>query len=420
MQPLDLDRRRFMGATLGGALGLALGQRAWADEKPATSAGAKGARAVIVLNMAGGMTQTDTFDPKAGHKNGGPLKAIKTAASGLELSELLPRLAEQAGSLALIRSMATREGAHERARHLIHTGYAPSGTVEHPDLGSLVAQATHDPSQEMPNYVHIGGTAVGAGFLGVDFQPFAVANATQPVANLSYAKGVDAKRFDRRRRILEAIERRFRKEHPGGETEALTKVYQRADRLMHSQKAMAFDLSQESSALRERYGEGSFAQGCLMARRLVESGTRAVEVELGGWDTHEDNFTKVRALCDQLDRGFATLLADLAERGLLEKTLVLVTSEFGRTPQINAREGRDHFANGWSVALAGGPIRGGRVVGATSADGLKVAARPVGASDFMATVFHALGLDADQTNYTREGRPLRAVDKSGSVIRELF
>ncbi|MBL4849283.1 MAG: DUF1501 domain-containing protein [Planctomycetes bacterium] len=408
-----IDRRGFLGISLGGALGFALGgQTAWADEKTALS--------VIVLNMAGGMSQTDTFDPKSGHKNAGPLKAIKTQAAAIQLSELLPKLAEQADHLSLIRSMATREGAHDRARRLIHTGYAPSGTVRHPDLGSLVAQATHDPTQELPNYVHVAGTAVGAGFLGVDFQPFAVADPTKPVANLGYPKGVDARRFGRRRRLLEAIERRFRKNHPGGETEALTKVYQRADRLMHSPKVAAFDLSKETMATRASYGENRFGQGCLMARRLVEAGARAVEVELGGWDTHDDNFTKNTALAAYLDAGFGGLLADLAQRDLLRKTVVILTSEFGRTPRINANDGRDHFANGWTVALAGGPIRGGRVVGETSGDGMKVTKRPIGASDLMATLFHALGLDPDHTNYTREGRPLRAVDKSGKVIRELF
>ena len=408
-----IPRRKFLGLSLGGALGLALGAR------PGFAEEAGPARSVIVLNMAGGMSQTDTFDPKAGHKNAGPLKAIKTAGA-FQLSELLPRLADQGAQLSLIRSMATREGAHERARHLVHTGYAPSGTVRHPDLGSLVAQATHDPAQELPNYIHMNGTAIGAGFLGVDYQPFAVADPTKPVANLGYPKGVDARRFGRRRRLLEAIEKRFRRAHPGDETEALTKVYQRADKLMHSPKVAAFDLTQESQATRESYGEGRFGQGCLMARRLVEAGARAVEVELGGWDTHEDNFTKNRMLAAQLDAGFAGLLADLAQRDLLKRTVVVVTSEFGRTPAINARDGRDHFANGWSVALAGGSLRGGRVVGETTGDGLKVAKRPIGASDLMATLFKALDLDPDQMNYTREGRPLRAVDKSGKVISELF
>lgn len=414
-----LHRRGLLGLGLAGGLSLALGGRpSWAKET--TIRGGGQAKHCIVLYMAGGMAQTDTFDPKPKSKNGGPLKAIKTSAKGLQLGELLPRTAELGQHLAVIRSMDTKEGAHERARHLIHTGYAPSGTVEHPELGCLVAQARHDPKRDLPGYVHINGRAHGAGFIGVEYAPFQVANATQPVANLSYPKRVDGKRFERRRQLLSAIERRFRKSHPGRETEALTKVYSKADRLMHSPQVKAFDLAGEPAALRDAYGREAFGQGCLMARRLIEAGVPVAEVTLGGWDTHEDNFTRLRKLGATLDAGLATLIADLEQRELLSKTLILVVSEFGRTPRINEREGRDHWARGWSVALAGGGVKGGQAIGATNEDGTKVVERPLQAQDVLASAFFALGLDAEHTNYTREGRPLQAVDKSGKVIRELF
>jgi uncharacterized protein (DUF1501 family) len=425
-----LPRRGFLATSLAGTLGLALGSRAMAQDeggvvdkeeapRPKVKGGGK-AKACIVLYMAGGMSQTDTFDPKGSHKHAGPLKTIDTSAKGLQLGELLPLLAEQGKHLAVIRSMATREGAHDRARHLVHTGYAPSGTVEHPDLGALVAQARVDPARDLPAYVHVGGTPLGSGFIGVDFAPFGVGDPTRPVANLTYPPKVDAKRFDRRRQLLSAIERRFRKSHPGTETEALTKVYSKADRLMHSPQIKAFDLTSESAKLRDAYGRGRFGQGCLMARRLIEHGVPAVEVVLGGWDTHQDAFTRHRALAAQLDAAMATLIRDLEERKKLDSTLILLVSEFGRTPRINANEGRDHWANGWSVALAGGGIRGGQAIGATSPDGLKLTKHPVRAPDLMASVFHALGVNEAHTNYTREGRPLRAVDKSGRVISKLF
>ncbi|MGE0710958.1 MAG: DUF1501 domain-containing protein [Planctomycetota bacterium] len=425
------DRRDFLRASLTATLGLALGgRRLLAGEEDGAKAeedvpaekvpGGGKARSVIVLNMAGGMSQLDTFDPKPGQQNAGPLKAISTSAPGLQLSELLPRLAEQGKHLAVIRSMLTREGAHERASYLLHTGYAPSGTVAHPDLGALIAQARRDPARDLPAYVHIGGRAVGAGFIGVDYAPFGVDDPTQPVDNLRYPQQVDAARFERRRQLLSAIERRFHKSHPGSETEALTTVYGKADRLMHSPQVKAFDLSEEPAALRDRYGKERFGQGCLMARRLVEAGVPAVEVALGGWDTHKDNFTQARKLAAQLDAGMAALIADLAERGKLDSTLVLLVSEFGRTPAINKDEGRDHWAAGWSVALAGGGVRGGQAVGATSPDGTKVAARPVAAQDLLASVFCALAVDSAHVNYTREGRPLRVVDKKGRVVRELF
>lgn len=419
--PACCDRRELLRLGLGGWLGLLLALRAQAqEERPEPPPAVTPAEACIVLWMSGGMSQTDTFDPKPGTASAGPLRTIRTAQRDVQLSELLPLTAEHMRHVSLIRSMATREGAHDRATYLLHTGWAPSGTVRHPDLGALVAQALARPDVELPPYVCIGGQGTGPGLLGVPFAPFTVRDATRPVQDLAYPAGVDAARFARRRRLLEAVERQFRRDHPGDETEGHTAVYVKADRLMHSRGVTAFDLSQEPARVRGAYGAGAFGQGCLMARRLVETGVKAVEVHLGGWDTHQDNFTQNRRQCGQLDQGLAALLGDLRERDLLRRTLVLVATEFGRTPRINQNDGRDHHASGWSVALAGGPVRGGRVVGATSPDGQVVAARPVGAADLMATVAHALGLDRARVNTTPEGRPIQVVDPTGRVVHELF
>ena len=414
------DRREVLRLGLGGAIALHLGgaNLLFADEgAPRVSARAEH---VVILYMAGGMAQTDTFDPKPGTKQAGPLKAIKTAAKGVELSELLPRLAEQANHLALLRGMNTREGAHDRARYLLHTGYAPSGTVRHPDLGSHVVHARRDASLDIPAYVTVAGRPPGPGFLGVDFGPFVVGDPRQPVENLTYPQGVDAERFARRRRLLEAIERKFQKDHPGSETEAHRAIYERADKLMHSPRLQAFDLTREPAAVRKEFGDSPFGQGCLLARRLVAAGVKVVEVVLDGWDTHQDNFTAVRRLAGELDQGFAALIKDLKERDLLKKTLIVCMSEFGRTPAINKDDGRDHHATGWTVALAGGPIKGGRVVGATSGDGEKVAERPLTAQDLCATVVQAVGIKAEEEHYTPEGRPIRVVDVGGKPIAEVF
>lgn len=423
MRPdLCCGRRHLLRLGLGGSLGLLLGdgllRGAWAQER-----GAATADACIVLWMSGGMSQTDTFDPKPGTPSAGPLGAVRTAQKDLLLSEWLPLTAEHMRHVSLIRSMATREGAHDRATYLVHTGWAPSGTVRHPDVGALVAQALARPAAEvdaLPPYVCIGGQGVGPGLLGVASAPFTVADPTRPVQDLAYPAGVDAERFARRRRLLEAVERQFRREHPGDETEGHTAVYVKADRLMHSQHVRAFDLTQETARTRGTYGPDAFGQGCLMARRLVEAGVKAVEVQLGGWDTHQDNFTQGRRVAGQLDRGLAALLGDLRERDLLRRTLVVVATEFGRTPVVNKDDGRDHFATGWSVALAGGPVRGGRVIGATSADGQALAERPVTAADLMATIAHALGIDRTRVNTTPEGRPIQVVDPAGRVVDELF
>lgn len=414
-------RRAFVAGALGASLGWALlGRRGQAQQRTRTGGKRPPADHCVILTMNGGMAQTDTFDPKPGTRNAGPLAAIDTAAPGLRFSELLPRLAGEARELAVIRSMVTSEGAHERARYLLHTGYAPSGTVRHPDLGALVAQGKHDEEFDLPAYVAVGGGGLGAGVLGVGYEPFRVADPRQPVENLSYAPGVNALRWQRRRKLLTILERRFLRRHPGEETRGHTQVYERADRLMHAAEVEAFSLAREPSGLREAYGQNPFGQGCLLARRLVEAGVPAVEVQLGGWDTHQDNFTRNRELAAMLDAGLASLLHDLRERDLLRKTLVLVLSEFGRTPGINANEGRDHWTRGWSVVLAGGPVRGGQAVGATGRDGTQGVERPVGVPDLFASIFRALGIDPARVNETPNGRPIRAVDAGGKVVGELF
>ncbi len=418
-----LSRRGFLGLTLSGAIGAVLGDpsRVFADGAVGSALPGFGqATSVIVLWLNGGPSHIDTFDPKPGTPTGGPTKAIATAQPGLMLSENFPQLAAQMKDVSLIRSMATKEGNHQRARYYLHTGYVPSGTVQHPDLGSLVCQQKAEASFDIPSYVSILGATPGAGVLGVQMAPFAIQDPLQPVENLGYAAGVDAARFDRRQKLREALSGAFDATRPGPEVRGHEGVYAKAATMMRSPRTSAFDLSQEPTALREAYGMGKFGQGVLMARRLIETGVKVVEVQLNGWDTHKDNFNKVGELCKQLDPAFATLLTDLRQRDLLKKTLVVCMGEFGRTPKINADEGRDHFAKAWSMAIAGGPVRGGRVVGATNAEGTEVASRPVTTPELSATLFHALGVDGEKTNYTRQGRPISVVDNGAKPIGELF
>jgi uncharacterized protein (DUF1501 family) len=370
--------------------------------------------------MNGGPSHLDLWDPKEGHPNAGPLKGIATKASGVKISENLPQLADQMDHVALIRSMATREGNHARARYYMHTGYVPSGTVQHPDLGALFCQQKADPTFDMPSYMAIGGATPGAGILGVALAPFNIQNPLQPVENLEYARDVDKPRFERRQRLRMLLGRGFEQSHAGTETKGHEAIYAKAQTLMQSPKTAAFDLDQEPAALRDAYGRTPFGQGVLMARRLVEAGVKVVEVQLNGWDTHKDNFNKVKELSGQLDPAFATLLRDLKDRSLLDSTLIVCMGEFGRTPKINANEGRDHFARAWSLALAGGGIQGGRVIGGTSPDGMEVASRPVGVPELMATAFHALGVDATEVNYSPQGRPITVVDQHAKPITELF
>jgi hypothetical protein len=428
----DIERRRvlrLMGAAAWAGVTVPLwGRPAWA--RPAAAAkhaapapaapaavGAGRARSCVVLYMEGGPSQLDTFDPKPGRATGGPFAAIETAVSGVRFSEHLPRLARQAKRLAVIRSLTSKEGNHDRARHLMHTGYPPQGGVDHPAFGSLVAETRG--RHELPGYVSIGGPGEDAGFLGAAFSPLPVLNPAKSTRNLTLARGVDEKRFGARVELWRSLQAEFASSHPGGMAAGQREVGEEALALMQARGAVAFDLTQEPEAVRRSYGDSPFGSGCLMARRLVAEGVPFVEVLLRGWDTHDNNFPRVKELSATLDQAMSALLDDLAAHGLLESTLVLWMGDFGRTPTINPRGGRDHFPAASNVVLGGGGIRTGQVVGATDADGAEIAARPVTVPDLYRTVAAAMTIDPDKTRFAPSGRPIKTVD-GGEIIKELL
>ena len=328
-------------------------------------------------------------------------------------------VAEQARHLAVIRSMVSREGNHERARYLLHTGYAPTGSVKHPTFGSLASHYLDDEDFELPNCVNINSPPFSAGILGAKHDPFVVNDPRKPIDDLKYPEQMDRRRFHQRLKMLRDIEKDFLKNRSGRSTEAHQAIYKKADKLINSPSAKAFDVSDEPIALKKAYGDNRFGQGCLMARRLIEAGVKFVEVSLDGWDTHSNNFEQTEGLLNVVDPAFATLVKDLEDRNLLDETIVLWLGEFGRTPRINENEGRDHFPNGWSAVIAGGGVRGGRAIGATNADGTAVVERPVSVPDLFASLCFALGIDYNNQNYSRAGRPIRVVN-NGSVVNELF
>jgi hypothetical protein len=399
-------------------------------------------RHCILLWMNGGPSQLDTFDMKPGHTHGGQFKPIATSVPGVELSEHLPKLAAQARHLAIVRSMSTKEGDHGRATYLMRTGYRPGGPVEYPTLGSLVSKELGDDTAELPNFVSISPfqvfnpAAYGPGFLGPRYAPATVGASDPPggqgstysqlrLENLNLPAGVNGEQSDDRLRLWSRLEQGFLATHSGPSAAAHRLVYERAVRLMRSPAAAAFDLEQEPAAVRDAYGRGRFGQGCLLARRLIERGVPFVEVTLGGfdgspigWDTHQNNFPAVKSLSEQLDAGWGTLLAELAERGLLEQTTILWMGEFGRTPKINAQAGRDHFNAAWSCVLAGGGIRGGQVYGRTSDDGMTVSENPVSASALLATLCAALGIEPGKQNTNDLGRPISITE--GQPVAELL
>lgn len=400
-------------------------------------------RHLILLWMNGGPSQTDTFDMKPGHHNGGEFQEIATAVPGLRMSEHLPQLAKHAQQLAIVRSLTTKEGDHSRGTHLVRTGHPPAGGVAYPSIASSLAKQLAQEGNLLPNYVSvapqpaINPAAFGPGFLGPRYAPAVVGgdaagppvgggNAGESVADLRLEHidphaGVSGERARRRMGLWKDLQSRFLDNRHGAAYAAHDGLYRKAAEMIRPEVRAAFDLSQETDAVRRRYGPGMFGQGCLLARRLVERGAPVVEVGLGqglAWDTHQDNFARVKALSGELDAGWATLMSELNDRGLLESTTILWISEFGRTPVINSMGGRDHFPNAWSCVMAGGGIAGGQAYGRTSPDGGAIEEDPVQIGDVLATVCSALGVPPYEENITPEDRPIKIAE--GMPIEQLL
>jgi hypothetical protein len=367
---------------------------------------------------------------------------------GIRMSQHLPKIARNMQDMVIVRSMNSREGDHGRATFLLRTGYLPQGPIQYPTLGSLVSKELGNEEASLPNFVSISPyrqfnqAAYGPGFLGPRFAPLMVGdrgnqvvaqgpNAYQEelrVPDLLAPGDVPQNQVDSRIGLLQDMERDFVTRHPGLSPQSHRTAYERAVRLMRSAASAAFNLDQEPQRLRDSYGRNTFGQGCLLARRLVERGVPFVEVSLGSfqgglpnWDSHAQNFNTVRTLSQTLDPAWGTLMEDLRERGMLESTLIVWMGEFGRTPRINGNQGRDHFPNAWTTVLAGGGLRGGRVVGRTSADGMRVESdHPTSVPDFLATVCHAVGVDPRKQNMSPQRRPIRVVEESARPIREVL
>jgi hypothetical protein len=406
------DRRTFLQMSAAG-VGVASASgwlKALADSPQAV----KPAKSCILLWMDGGPSHKDTLDPKPDSKGAGDFTPIKTSVPGLEVSEHLPKLAQRMHLGTVVRSMSTPEGAHPRAKYHLHTGYREGqGGLNYPSLGATASAEIGKPTASIPNFVSIGGRSFGSGFLGPKHQPLLVTDPTRGVEDLKAA--VSDQQFDARLGLLAQMEKAFHGEYKAGVTTDHTTAYQRAVALMRSKEARAFDLTLEPAANKSKYGSGKFADGVLMARRLVEVGVPFIEVVLTGWDTHLDNFARVQTLSGQVDAAVSALLDDLTDRGLLKSTLVVWMGEFGRTPHINtrgAKPGRDHYPKAWSLAMWGGGQRGGVVVGKTDKEGATVEDQKVGVSDFLGTVCELIGIDHTKKIDTPVGRPIQIVDKA--------
>jgi hypothetical protein len=302
----------------------------------------------------------------------------------------------------------------------MHTGFSPQGGVVHPGFGAHAARAAASRTGDLPGYVSLNLPGQGPGYLGAAYSPFIVPNTERPVRNLAPPESLDDARFDHRLELWRGLEGEFAQTHGSSAVQGAREIGEQAVAMTRAPELDAFDLDRESQQSRDRYGEGGFAQGCLMARRLLEAGVPYVEVGMRGWDTHDDVFGRVRTLSGELDRGASALIDDLIASGLWSETLLIWLGDFGRTPRINARGGRDHFPRVSSVVLGGGPIRAGEVIGASDRDGEDIAERPVTVPDLFASLAAALGVDAGETHVTPVGRPVTTVDEAGTVVSELF
>ncbi|MBI1832202.1 MAG: DUF1501 domain-containing protein, partial [Planctomycetes bacterium] len=390
-----ISRREVMKLSAAGILGASVSN--WLDVLAARAqeGGNRPTKNCILLWMAGGPSHKDTWDLRPGTEQGGPYRQIQTSVNGIQVSEYFPQFARLMNHAAIIRSMSTPEGAHARASYNLHTGYREGqGGIVYPSIGAIVSKELGSETNPMPNFVSVGQRSYGSGFLGARHQPLIVGDPARGVENLR--TGVNQAQFDSRVGLLEELEQGFHSTHNANTATAHRTTIQRAVTLMRDTGTQAFDISREPAANRTAYGDNAFGRGCLMARRLVEAGVKFVEVTLGGWDTHQNNFARVRQLSEQVDPAMSALVRDLRDRSLLDNTLVIWMGEFGRTPRINqrgAQPGRDHYPRAWSCVLTGGGIRGGQVIGRTDAEAATVVERPVSTFDFMATVCRALGID---------------------------
>ena len=435
-----MTRRHFMTHVAGASALAVPGLQFLNGLKAAETKLKKENKSLIILWMGGGPSHMDLWDLKPGDQNGGEFKPIKTKADGVEISEVLPTIADQFQNLSLVRSLVTNEGSHERGTVLMNTGRQPNPVVQYPAMGAVASSLLTSKDLPLPGFIGVGGTAqrIGPGFLGMMYAPFSVQNAGQPPQNISPPGSLGSgdeqeERLRRRQRLFSTLEDDFaeggtfptlktpeERENAGSAAQAHESIYRKGFDLTISPLRKVFDVQSEDKKTIEMYGgaKNQFGMGCLLARKLVEKGVTAVEVDLGGWDNHAGVFNAIRTgNGPRLDKGMGGLVKDLVDRGMWKNTVVLWMGEFGRTPRINQNNGRDHWARCWSVALGGGAIKGGQVYGSTTKDGMDIQDNKATLGDLFATVYKGMGLDAGTQIRDNLGRPLPIAD--GQPIKGL-
>ena len=420
-----VSRRAFLSGLAKSAFGVAalpaLPQRLLApragDEpiplRPATS------RQVIYLFLRGGLSHLDTFDPKPGTPGAGPVQAIATKALGVQLSQYLPELAKVADRIAVVNALSSTQGAHAQAQYFLRTSYELRGTIQHPGLGVWANRMGGKLNPMLPGHVVIGGgpDLAASGWMPPQYLPLPIGDAKTGLLHGERPAGVSETQFVRRLELLRKMNEGFANRYDHKGVRAYGDMYAEAVRLMRSADLAAFDVDLEPASIRAGYGDSAFGQGCLLARRLVEHEVRYIEVVSDGWDTHNQNFDQLEEKLPEIDRALAALIADLDARGLLHETLVVLATEFGRTPDIvQENNGRNHYPKAFSALLAGGGVRGGIRWGRTDATGHEVVEGRMTVPDFNATIAHALGLPVEHVLHAPSGRPFTVADKGRPVL----
>lgn len=421
----DISRRDFAAKTASSLLGVGLLGNSLTSKSFAAFEDASKlkqiptAKNVIYLYMSGGQSHMDTWDVKEGVETAGPTKPFKTSADGVRISEYLQRTAQQMHHATIINSLSSTQGAHEQGNYMMHTSYELRGTIRHPSMGAWLNVFQGGGNSTLPNFVFIGNDSrhPGAGFFPAAQAPLFVSNPENGLKNVK--PSVTEDKFQARMKLADELDKDFRSTFQQRNVKAYADMYDDAIAMMKSEDLKAFDLTEEPGDVRAAYGKEAFGQGCLLARRLVERGVRFVEVSLGGWDTHNANFVAVPERCETLDKGLSSLISDLHNRGLLQDTLVVVTTEFGRTPDINTNAGRDHYPKAFSAVMFGGGVKGGNIYGKTDKEGREVIENKMKVQDFNASIAYALGLPLDHVMYSPSKRPFTIADK-GQPIPNLF
>lgn len=417
-----IARRDFMMRTAQAALGVTVMPSLNLAAAGTTGAGTPGfgkAKNVIFLWMGGGMTHIDTWDPKDGATKGptDPIKANAGSGNMDRLGGTMEKMAKVANKFSIIRSMSSKTGVHDQGTYVMKTGYEPRGTIVHPCIG---AWASHflgrikGPTLPDSVVVNSGNAFPGAGFFPTTMSPIPISNPETGLQNIKPTTSED--QFKKRLSLTDEFDTSFRKKFQSDDVKSYSEFYDETVKLMKSEDLKAFDLSQEPAAVRDKFGRNNFGQGALLARRLVQAGVRFVEVQSGGWDMHNTIDTALGTTAATMDSVFAALIEDLVSNGLFESTMIVMGSEFGRTPDINENDGRDHYPLAYSTVFAGGGVKGGFVYGSTDKEGRRVADKQCTPQDFQATIGHAMGLPVEEVVMSPSNRPFTVGDKGVPVL----